>query len=64
MQAVQEARDLIIREGFELDFGVVKEALDEKNLLDRELIEKLGSKRLSPYEKFRMVQNLVGSPCC
>jgi len=37
----------------------VKSALDERNLLNRELIENLSSKRISPYEKFRLVQNML-----
>jgi len=59
-KAVMELRDYILTAGREFDYDQVKEALDERNLLDQKTIEFLANKSISDYEKWCVIQEKLG----
>ena len=52
-------RDHIINGGRTFDYEFVKNALDERNLLDLNLVNFLSKKDVADYDKLQTVQKLV-----
>ncbi|KAI1701088.1 mitochondrial small ribosomal subunit rsm22 domain-containing protein [Ditylenchus destructor] len=57
---LMKIRDHIINGGSTFDYEFVKNALDEKNLLDLNLIKYLSKKDVADYDKLQTVQKLLG----
>jgi hypothetical protein len=58
-KAVMAVRDHIIVEGTDFDLEAVKEQLDNRNLLDDEIIEILADSRLKSSEKYFIAKSKV-----
>lgn len=58
-KALMKIRDHIITAGYQFDFDAAKEALDLEGKLDMELIHFFANKKITDYEKFRVVQEKV-----
>uniref|UniRef100_A0A915DB43 Uncharacterized protein n=1 Tax=Ditylenchus dipsaci TaxID=166011 RepID=A0A915DB43_9BILA len=59
-KALMKLREYLLEAGHKFDYKYVKNVLDERNLLDLELSNFLAEKKISDYEKFCRIQELLG----